>query len=333
MIRGKKIVFRCNADPQIGWGHVKRCLNLAQWLQGKYKAYFVINQEPTVCEYIKSKGYPVFEINEKGEKEKVQEKIVNTILGFEPHVVINDIHDTEHDYMQALKSYNIKCINFDDTSKSAKMAHVVVDANRKEKEGKCFGPSYVVLSSVFPKHAKKVRRIHKKVKTLLLSFGGSDPSNLTEKALKSLDGKIPDTIEILVTVGPSFQNKEKLEAWGEKYNVVLLHNVDDLSPLLLDADLAIVSGGITMYEALSLGTPTIVMAQNKAEAKNARKMEKKGAAAYLGEGSKISDKKIMRKVNSLIEKSEEREKISAKAKTIIDGKGIFRILEQIELCM
>jgi spore coat polysaccharide biosynthesis predicted glycosyltransferase SpsG len=213
------------------------------------------------------------------------------------------------------------------------MAHVVVDANRKEKEGKCFGSLYIVLSAIYPKLAKKSRKLHKKVKTVLLSFGGSDPSNLTEKTLRSLDERITPNIELLVTVGPSFKNKDAIEKWGEKYNVVLLHDVDDLSPLLLDVDIAIVSGGTTMYEALSLGTPTVVIAQNKPEAKNARRMEKKGAVLYLGEGKKISDKKIMRKVNTLINDQKLRESLSAKAKATIDGKGIFRILEQIELCM
>jgi UDP-2,4-diacetamido-2,4,6-trideoxy-beta-L-altropyranose hydrolase len=333
MIRGKKIVFRCNGDSQIGWGHVKRCLNLAQWLRGKYKIYFVINQDPLVCEHIKEKGFPVFEISEKGADEKVNEKIVNTILGFEPHIVVNDIHDTTYEYMHSLKTHNVKCVNFDDMSKNTKMAHVVVDANRKEKEGKCFGPAYIVLSSIYPKLAKKSRKVHQKVKTILFSFGGSDPSNLTEKALRSLEDRIPPNIELLVTVGPSFQNKAQLEKWGEKYNVVLLPDVGELAHLLLDVDMAIVSGGTTMYESLSLGTPTVVMAQNKAEAKNARRMEKKGAVMYLGEGPKISDKKIMRKVNALINDHPMREKISAKAKATIDGKGLFRILEQIELCM
>lgn len=333
MIRGKKIVFRCNANAQIGWGHVKRCLNLAQWLRGKYKIYFVINQEELVSAHIKAKGFSVFEISEKGDDEKFNEKVINTILGFEPHIVVSDIHDTTYEYMHALKTHNIKCVNFDDMSKNIKMAQVAVDANRKEKEGKCFGPSYIVLSSVYSKLAKKSRKLHQKVKTILFSFGGSDPSGLTEKALRSLEGRIPPAIEWLVTVGPSFQNKQQLEKWGEKYNVVLLPDVSELATLLLDVDLAIVSGGTTMYESLALGTPTVVMAQNKAEAKNARRMEKKGAVVYLGEGNKISDKKIMRKVNALIGDASMRQKISAHAKETIDGKGLFRILEQIELCM
>ena len=333
MIRGKKIVFRCNANAQLGWGHVRRCLNLAQWLRGKYKVFFVINQEPAVCEYIKERGFPVFEISEKGTPEKVEERVLNTILGFEPHIVVNDVHDTTYEYMHTLKKHNIKCVNFDDSSKNVKMAQVVIDANRKEKENKCFGADYIVLSSVYPKQAKKKRRLHKRVKSILISFGGSDPGDLALKTLRSLDGRIPENIELLVTVGPSFQNREELEKWGQEYNVVLLEKMDDLSQLFLDVDLAVVSGGLTMYESLSLGTPTVVVAHNKGAAKNARRMEKKGAVLYLGEGLKISDKKIMRKVNALIEDFPMREELSKNAKDVIDAKGVFRILEQIEMCM
>ena len=85
-----------------------------------------------------------------------------------------------------------------------------------------------------------------------------------------------------------------------------------------------------MFEALCLGVPTVVIAENKAQSKNARKMEKKGAVVYLGVGNKISVKKIMRKVTSLVDDFDHRDKLSNAGKETIDGKGIFRALEQIE---
>lgn len=88
-----------------------------------------------------------------------------------------------------------------------------------------------------------------------------------------------------------------------------------------------------MFEALCLGTPTLVLAQNKHQAKNARRIERKNCVVYLGEGTKISNKKIMRKVLLLINSLSLREKHSVNAKKNIDGLGIFKVLEQIELCM
>lgn len=329
----KKIVFRCNANVALGWGHVMRCLTLAQWLQGKHKIYFVINQNSIVCEYIKSRGFAVFEISEKGEPDKVQERVLNTIFGFEPHLVINDIQDTTQEYMQSIKAQNIKMINFDDTTNNVKMAACLIDANRKEKEGKCFGPKYIVLPSIYAKQAKKTRRIKKKVRSIGIAMGGSDPNNLTEKTLRSLNEKVPDSIELIAVIGPGFENKEALLEWENKGNISFLEGIYDLSEFFLTVDIAIVNGGITMYESLCLGTPTLVLAQNKPQAKNARRMEKHSAVFYLGEGAKISDKKVIRKTNALIESLQAREKLSNKAKSVIDGKGIFRALEQIEMCL
>jgi len=331
MSKDKKIVFRCYGGPTIGWGHVMRCLHVAQWLQGKYKIYFVINQNAEICEYLRTKNITVFEIGEKGTDEKHEEKTLNTVLSLEPHMVINDIHETSLTYMQALKSKNIKIVNFDDTGPGAKLAHVAIDAHRKEKEGKCFGTAYIVLSSLFHKVGKKVRPVHKRVKTIVASFGGSDPAHITLKTLRALAPKLPPAIGLYTIIGKSVEHTESFEEWKRFNNILCVEDCDDLSVPLTHADIAIVSGGITMYESLCLGVPTVVIAQNKAQAKNARRMEKKGAVIYLGEGSKISEKKIMRKVLALIDASTQRERLAARGRKEIDGKGIFRILEQIEL--
>ena len=329
----KKIVFRCKGGHHIGWGHIMRCLSLARWLKGKYKVYFVINQDAKVCEFIREKGFPVFEVSERRNDKKFEEKIINTVLSLEPHLVVNDIRNTSQEYMQALKMRNIKIINFDDTSNNVKMANVFIDANKKEKVGKCFGPSFILLSSIYSKIAQKKRKIYKKVRTILISLGGSDPNNLTEKTLRSFEWKITGPIRIQVVVGPSFQHKERLEKWKRLDNISFIQGHDDLSPLLLNTDIAVVNGGITMFESLCLGTPTVVVAQNKHQAKNARRMERRGVIVNLGEGIKISDKKIARKVIALMGSFSTREKLSLKAKKEIDGKGIFRILEQIELSL
>ena len=121
-------------------------------------------------------------------------------------------------------------------------------------------------------------------------------NNLSEKTLRAFEGKIPENVEICVVVGSSYAQPERLEKWSRLGNVYFLHDIKDLSPLFLSADIAVVSGGITMCESVCLGTPTVVIAQNKGQAKNARRMERKGAVINLGEGTKISDKKIMRKV-------------------------------------
>ncbi|MBU1862877.1 MAG: UDP-2,4-diacetamido-2,4,6-trideoxy-beta-L-altropyranose hydrolase [Candidatus Omnitrophica bacterium] len=329
----KKIVLRCDGGVQIGWGHIMRCLHLSQWLKGKHKLYYVINQDAAISEFIKKKGFPVFEISERQDEAKYEEKVLNTILALEPHMVINDICNTTSTYMQTFKSKNIKMVNFDDTSNNAKMAQVVVDANRKEKEGKCFGPSFIVLSSLYAKLSKKVRTIRKKVRTIVVTLGGSDPNNLTEKTLRALEKKVPKHIEIQVILGSSYQFKQCLEKWTYVENIVFFENVNDVSVFLLNADIAVVGGGITMYESLCVGTPTVVLSQNKAQAKNARRMERKSTVINLGDGGKISEKKIIRKVTALIDSFDERKKLSSRAKQAIDGKGIFRVLEQIDLCL
>jgi len=332
-MKEKKIVFRCVGGPSIGWGHVVRSLNLAAWLKGKYKIYFVINQDPQVSSFIKHRGFPVFEIAERATDEKYTEKVINTVLSFEPHMVINDMQDSSPEYMQAIKSRNIKIVSFDDTSPSAKYAHVLIDANRKEKAGKMFGLQYIVLNSQYAKMSPKKRKIRKKVRSIVMSFGGSDPAGITEKAVAALADRLPQDIMLTVVQGPGYaRGGETLARWRERSNITVCTQVRALGSLFLEADIAIVSGGLTMCEALALGTPTLVIGQNKAQAKNARRMERCGAIDYLGEGDRVSQKKISRKVETLIQTVAARQALSDKSRKVVDARGIFRVLEQIELC-
>ena len=137
-MKEKKIVFRCNGGENIGWGHVFRCLNLAQWLTLRYKVYFVVNQNRAVHDMLRKRGYTFFEI---GVKES-EEKAMNTVLSLEPDMVVNDIQNTTFEYMHALKNRGIKIVNFDDTSSHAKMANVLIDANRKERKEKEGSPDF-----------------------------------------------------------------------------------------------------------------------------------------------------------------------------------------------
>jgi spore coat polysaccharide biosynthesis predicted glycosyltransferase SpsG len=334
-VKQKKIVFRAQGGGSYGWGHIYRCLNLAQWLKGKYKIFFVVNQNQHVSELLKRKGITFFEIGEKD----VAEKGLNTVLSLQPDLVINDMLATPLEYMQMLKSKYIRTVNFDDASSHAKLASVLIDANRKErkaeKENKCFGIPYIVLNSLYSKTKKKGRFIRKKVKNIVVSFGGSDPNDLTTKVLEALQGRIPEQVQVDVIIGPSFSKskKEFSEKWKHEKNIIFSDMKENLVNLFMNCDLALIGGGITMFEALSLGTPALVMAQNKPEAKNARRLDRRGLIFYLGEGVKVSKKKVIRKVNHFINSFDVRKQLSDKAKIEVDGRGIFRVLEKIEACI
>lgn len=329
----RKVVFRCIGGKDVGWGHVLRCLNLAQWLHAKYKTFFVIDQDEDVAAFIKEKGFTVFEVAYKGKDEKFEQALLNTIIGLEPYLVVNDMLDTTPEYMQALKAKKYKIVNIDDTSTSAKFANVLIDANKKEKEKKCLGPKFMVLNSLYAKLHKKKSRTHKVVKNVLISFGGSDPDNLTLKTLQSLEDVFPEKVDVNVILGPSYKKEDTLSEFMADDSFSFHTEVDGLSDFISAADLAIVGGGITMFECLCLGTPSIVIAENKAQAKNARRMVKYEAVEYLGVGGKISVKKIMRKVTALVDDADERERLASAGRNAIDGKGIFRVLEEIEKLM
>ena len=75
----KKIVFRCDVSKSVGYGHLTRCISIAEKLEKKYsyKIYFIINKNKFIKKKFLNKRFKFFFINEKL---RYEDKIITEIL-------------------------------------------------------------------------------------------------------------------------------------------------------------------------------------------------------------------------------------------------------------
>jgi spore coat polysaccharide biosynthesis predicted glycosyltransferase SpsG len=104
------------------------------------------------------------------------------------------------------------------------------------------------------------------VEEVLVTFGGTDPANLTLRALEALE-LVPAEFAVTVVLGRGYAAEHSLTAWARRTRRAHAITRDSraISAHMSRADLAISSAGRTVYELVACRTPTLVLAQNERE--------------------------------------------------------------------
>ena len=165
---------------------------------------------------------------------------------------------------------------------------------------------------------------------VLVTFGGSDPQGLTLKAVTALES-LPNEVSVTLVLGPAFAYKERLTKLlaDARRPFTLLERVEAMAQLIVEADLVLCSGGMTVYELAALGTPGIVLAQNLREATRMQAFARHGTVMYLGLGGEVSPADLGEAVSALLADPDRRREMNRRGKTLVDGYGADRVADVI----
>lgn len=202
------------------------------------------------------------------------------------NVFINDILTTSIDYMIGLRSVlpNAKIINFEDDGEGILRADLVFNALLNETSfpnvpNVFAGEKYYICGKSFLfYHPIKIK---KSVKRVLITFGGADPQNYTDRLLKIISKKEYSGYEFIVVLGRAKQKVEELMKYNEYNNISVLYDVSNMPEIMSACDVGITSRGRTGYELAILGIPAIAMAQNEREEKHSFVSNENGFS-YIG---------------------------------------------------
>ena len=115
----------------------------------------------------------------------------------------------------------------------------------------------------------------------------------------------------------------------KREGVRFVFNPTELVPLIVEADLAICSGGITLAEMAALGTPAVAVTQNYYQHFAASEFHRRGTCIHLGYGKDVTEEKIKNTVRRLITSYDLRKEMSHKGRKLVDGKGAIRVVKEI----
>jgi spore coat polysaccharide biosynthesis predicted glycosyltransferase SpsG/CMP-N-acetylneuraminic acid synthetase len=331
LLREPRILFRVDGSKVRGMGHVYRSLAVAEALREGSRAEIAFLMSADHAEGISTvskSGYPVRVFKSGG-----LEILIDSIQDFAPSVVINDLPLVEETYLRSLARLGTVTINLVDTledlervSRDAQFVISVMNEDRETPEGFYGGPAFAILRRHFQGRERAFREKPMKV---LLTFGGADPQALTLKVARALAPLTRD-VEVLSVAGPAFPHTHVFEALQRTLggNLPLVKGVDmQMADLMLDADLVLCSGGMSVYEIAALGTPGLVLAQNAREDRRMREFARSGTIEYLGLGVDIDEAAILDAAKQLLNDPARRRAMSARGRALVDGYGAARAAE------
>lgn len=329
------ILFRADASEKLGLGHVARSLNLAEKLTG-FRPVFMTRATPAarrffqgrkVClEYLRSETGVGQEIALLA---RLQEK-------YSPAVTLLDLLHYPGGYVAAIRRAARRLVTFYEQAPSDKCSDMVVNCNPfygyelfRGRPGQlaCVGPRFVIIRDSFFKARSGTRasKASRKIRTVLITMGGSDPKGLTIRALKALQGK--KDYRFIVHCGPAFSHVERLKAFlsGRSLEVEVRKDLKETADLFKEADMAVCSGGNSMYELCFLGVPALVVAQNAHQYEFARGMERAGCVLCAGRFPGVTASSIREGFERVTQDAGLRREMAEKGRRLIDGLGARRI--------
>lgn len=284
----KNIIFRTDGYSEIGMGHIYRCLLLANnFIEHDIK--FVISERSDLGIEKIQKSYFKFDVI------KDNSEFFDIIKKDNCDIIVNDILDTDESYICKLKELGVRVINFEDLGTGANYADAVInDLYEKQRDGHNYfwGSKYYCIRDEFL--LAKPKPFEEKVKEILILFGGTDPSNLTQKVLKVVI-KLPPNLDIKYTfiLGMGYKKVKEIKDIVKKsnLNIEIIQNVNLMTEYMGRADIAISSQGRTMLELATMAVPTILLAQNNRELHHEFGYLKNGFI-NLGLGVEVKEKTI-----------------------------------------
>jgi UDP-2,4-diacetamido-2,4,6-trideoxy-beta-L-altropyranose hydrolase len=270
-----KIAFRLDAGNDIGMGHAVRCSVLVDEFiaQGHECTYFSASN-PEIELFVREYGIeliPVPDIPIDEEMLWIQKQFGKF------DVVILDSYRLSSEYIASLHRENIVVCAIDDNALYEYSCDIVLNQNLFANELQfriglklpyfLLGGEYCLLRKEF--QSLSPIQIQEYASRIFICFGGSDMNNFTPVAVEALQN-LPG-VELFVVLGPASLNVDEVRNIMCD-NVHLFVNPAEISTIMKQCDIAIISAGSIVYEVASIGLPSIVTVQ----ADNQR-----GLAAYL----------------------------------------------------
>ena len=339
------ILFRADGNPNIGSGHVCRCLSLADAFRRKGNDSLFVMAEEDLKPLVEERGYQTRIIG--GSYDRTEEEIpviLDLIREVKPLVFISDSYFVTTRYFLALREAGIPLWYVDDYGKNAFPADGVLNYNvygpkldyvsLYERENKkvpalLLGTQYAPLRDLYRGIPSRV--INEKCKNVLISTGASDPLRLQKQLAEYLEmTNDQDGLCFHFLLTDLNQDKDLLLSLPKREERMVFHTgLRSLKEIMMSSDLAFAASGSTLYELCACGLPTInyALADNQLLGCQAFYDLKLMESCHDLRGRSDLGKVIFEAIFALAEDYPKRQYLSQKMQECVDGFGADRFAD------
>jgi CMP-N-acetylneuraminic acid synthetase/spore coat polysaccharide biosynthesis predicted glycosyltransferase SpsG len=256
----RSIVVRADGSPRLGMGHVYRALALRSAL-ADHDITLVSRTDGEYAlgaDFLEAAGARVRRIES-------EEGFFEALAHVQPDITVLDVLDTDEPFVRRVREHAGFVVSIEDLGLGGRLADIIINdlyTDPYPLANHWYGVEYSILGPQFEELPPSPEP-GDTVSSILVTFGGTDPADLTTRALKALQS-LGFSGHVAVVLGPGYAHGPvDLAHYGLTGEV---HSaVTNLAVLMHDADLAITSAGRTVTELMTQGVPTIALCQNERE--------------------------------------------------------------------
>lgn len=335
----KRLLIRADGNLQIGYGHVMRCLALAQeWRETRGPVTFVMADPPADLRSrvqhermdVTALGVPPYGDDDAGLTAGEAER-------HQAAWIVLDGYRFLPSYQQQLRERR-PLLMFDDEARAPQIcADIVLNQNLSaaaaDYDGRApgarllLGCEYALLRREFLERGE--REIAERPRRLLITLGGSDPENATGAVLREL--RHIEGLEIRAIAGGGHQHADELQAEASCMSSAteVLKNVDNMRAQMAWAEMAISAAGSTCWEMAYMGLPALMLVLSRDQEQIAAALQERGVSIDLGRHQE-GVARLPGELASLLADRERRQRMSVQGRQLVDGKGAARVVAAME---
>jgi UDP-2,4-diacetamido-2,4,6-trideoxy-beta-L-altropyranose hydrolase len=352
------LIIRADASPEIGIGHVMRCLAIAQsWEERVGQARFACARiMPALSHRLSLEGFAVDLIGSEPEKKSDSkesdslidsgsaadaEQLSHLARKYQAKAIVFDGYRFDADYLHKFRSCHSRTMLIDDFGHSKYYdvdlvlnQNLNADArlydNRSLKTKLLLGPTYALLRKEFRGQDVSIANKANKPSKLLVSLGGSNYLHLLSSIFSALRILESHSLETrLIVCGSEEQVRKIRVASSGVPRLEILENISDMATQYRWADIALAAGGSSNWEMCRFGLPRalLVLADNQVAVAN--ELSKLGAVLSLGRSAEVSAEQIADAICRMIQDEPLRRSLRERSADLIDGAGADRCVDAL----
>ena len=336
-------IFRCDASAQIGFGHLIRCLALAEVLRDEQSLgiTFVTRPSEAASRLISQQRHRHWILDENLDAwDQLEAKVSQD----KADVLVLDVRDgVRPPRLESLqRKTGALLVDIDDPEDKRLVCDLlfyppVPQLDHMDWAGlkgtKHAGWDWLLLRKQFHEaHQRRVAvpLVSQDRPVILVTMGGSDPAGLTLKASAAL-ANVPGCFHVLFVLGGAFCHDEAFEEQLSKvsYSYEILRSVDAMADLMLRVDLAVACFSVTAYELATVGVPSIFLSLTADHYESSLPFVLDGLALSLGVHDQVKGETLTAAISEILVDTPRRLLMSQAALTKTDGLGARRIAQTI----
>lgn len=335
-----RLLIRADSSLAIGGGHMVRCLNLAEgWIKiGGSVTFVSVNFFSAFEQRAKDMGVEVVEISSSpGSVDDFEQTIKNAKNS---QYVVLDGYSFDENYQRLIYSSGLISLVIDDLPGNRHFScDLILNQNlgfttsdyiglNTTEARLLLGPDYLLLPS--DTGGSGWTGLNSTLcKNVLVSLGAGDNTEALNLILKSLDGYRHHKLDITVLAAGGSINELSSRSYSDFHGIQIIDGfVNDLIARFAVADIAIVGGGVTTWEALAVGVPTAILCVAGNQLRNSMSLDRLEAVSLLGVSGKVSIEEVGVALSSLISDPNKLLRLSSNGKRVVSGHGVSRLIAE-----